>query len=84
MGKNGVVREASIHNDVCINIIRFAQQSGYSAEDLSFSPITGPKGNIEFLLFLRNEGETRPVEVDDWAERTARIVSDGHKFHINC
>ena len=84
VGKNGVVREASIHNDVCINIIRFAQQSGYSAEDLSFSPITGPKGNIEFLLFLRNEGETRPVEVDAWAEKTARIVSDGHKFHINC
>ena len=84
VGKNGVVREASIHNDVCINIIRFAQQSGYSVEDLSFSPITGPKGNIEFLLFLRNEGETRPVEVDDWAEKTARIVSDGHKFHINC
>ena len=84
VGKNGVVREASIHNDVCINIIRFAQQSGYSVEDLSFSPITGPKGNIEFLLFLRNEGETRPVEVDDWAEKTARIVSDGHRFHINC
>ena len=84
VGKNGVVREASIHNDVCINIIRFAQQAGYGVEDLSFSPITGPKGNIEFLLFLRNDGEARPVEADDWTEKTARIVSDGHKFHINC
>ena len=84
VGKNGVVREAAIHKDVCIHILRFAQQLGYRVEDLSFSPITGPKGNIEFLLFLRNEGETRPVEVDDWAEKTARIVSDGHKFHINC
>lgn len=84
VGKNGVVRDASIHRDVCINIIRFAQQAGFRVEDLSFSPITGPKGNIEFLLFLQNDDRVEPVEGDDWAEITARIVSESHKFHINC
>ena len=84
VGKNGVVREAAIHRDVCINIIRFAQEIGYAVEDLSFSPITGPKGNIEFLLFLRNTAEDASNEADDFEEKTARIVAESHTFHINC
>ncbi len=84
VGKNGVVREESIHRDVCINIMRFAQQLGYSVEDLSFSPITGPKGNIEFLLFLRNGAESASAEIDGFEEKAAQIVSNSHTFHINC
>jgi 23S rRNA (cytidine1920-2'-O)/16S rRNA (cytidine1409-2'-O)-methyltransferase len=84
VGKNGVVREASIHRDVCINIIRYAEEAGYRVEDLSFSPITGPKGNIEFLLFLRNESDTSPAGSTDFEEKVAQVVSDSHKFHINC
>ena len=84
VGKNGVVREASIHTDVCINTIRFAQELGYRVEDLSFSPITGPKGNIEFLLFLQNAAEGGPTQSDGFEEKAAQIVSDSHIFHINC
>lgn len=84
VGKNGVVREASIHRDVCINTIRFARESGYAVEDLSFSPITGPKGNIEFLLFLRNSAGEAPTETDDFAEKVAQVVADSHISHINC
>ena len=84
VGKNGVVREASIHRDVCINIIRYAEEAGYRVEDLSFSPITGPKGNIEFLLFLRNESDTSPAGSTDFEEKVAQVVSDSHIFHINC
>ena len=84
VGKNGVVREAAIHNDVCINIIRFAWESGYRVEDLSFSPITGPKGNIEFLLFLRNSDGIAHAERADLEEKVARIVAESHTFHINC
>ncbi len=84
VGKNGVVREASIHKDVCINIMRFARELGYVVKDLSYSPITGPKGNIEFLLFLQNSVESGPAEGDDFEEKAARIVADGHRFHIIC
>ena len=84
VGKNGVVRDAAIHTDVCINIIRFAQSLGYAVKDLSFSPITGPKGNIEFLLFLENTIEAGPVENDNLAEKAAQVVADSHIFHINC
>ena len=84
VGKNGVVREAAIHRDVCINSIRYAQQLGYRVEDLSFSPITGPKGNIEFLLFLQNGPDGVPAQTEDFEEKVARVVSDSHRFHINC
>ena len=84
VGKNGVVREASIHRDVCINIMHFAQDIGYVVEDLSFSPITGPKGNIEFLLFLRNTQEISPCNNDTLINKAAQVVCEGHNFHINC
>ena len=84
VGKNGVVREAAIHKDVCIHILRFAQQLGFGVEDLSFSPITGPKGNIEFLLFLQNKGEDAPADTEDFEAKVAEVVADGHRFHINC
>ena len=84
VGKNGVVRDAAIHRDVCINIMGFAQELGYTVKDLSFSPITGPKGNIEFLLFLQNPVGAALAEIDDFEEKTAQIVADSHIFHINC
>ena len=84
VGKNGVVREPSIHKDVCINIIRFAMGLGYEVKDLSFSPITGPKGNIEFLLFLQNGVEAAPEEADIFEEKTAQVVADSHIFHKFC
>ena len=84
VGKNGVVREETIHRDVCINIIRFAQETGYIVEDLSFSPITGPKGNIEFLLFLRNPVGTDGAQTDNFEDKVFQIVTDSHIFHINC
>ena len=84
VGKNGVVREASVHRDVCINIMRFATEIGYRVEDLSFSPITGPKGNIEFLLFLQNGAADPAGETWDFEEKAAAIVADGHNFHVIC
>ena len=84
VGKNGVVRDAAIHKDVCIKIMRFARSLGYAVKDLSFSPITGPKGNIEFLLFLENGVEAGTGKDDSFEEKTAQVVADSHIFHINC
>jgi len=53
VGKNGVVRDAKVHASVCRQIIDFAKELGFSVRGLSFSPIKGPKGNIEFLLHLK-------------------------------
>ena len=84
VGKNGVVREAAIHRDVCIHSMQFAQELGYGVRDLSFSPITGPKGNIEFLLFLQNGIRDGALESDTFEAKAAQIVAESHTFHINC
>ncbi len=52
VGKNGVVRDAAIHAQVVEKVVDFAQELGFFPEGLSFSPIRGPKGNVEFLVSL--------------------------------
>ncbi len=52
VGKNGVVREPNTHKRVIGEIRDFAVELGYSIGGLSFSPIRGPKGNIEYLIYL--------------------------------
>ena len=84
VGKNGVVRDPVIHEDVCIKIMTFAQESGFAVEGLSFSPITGPKGNIEFLLFLRNAPQVPQADPADFGRMAKEIVVQGHAFHENC
>ena len=52
VGKRGVVRDPAVHAAVCRQVIGFADGLGYAVRGLSFSPITGPEGNIEFLVHL--------------------------------
>jgi len=57
VGKKGIVRDPKVHLEVINKIVTFAVEQGYRVMDLSFSPITGGDGNIEFLLHLKWEGE---------------------------
>lgn len=52
VGKHGVVREAEVHEEVIVNILDFSQNSGYAMKGLTYSPIKGPEGNIEYLIHL--------------------------------
>jgi len=53
VGKKGVVRDAQVHKDVITEILEFIEKEmGWAAQALSFSPITGPEGNIEFLVHI--------------------------------
>ena len=52
VGKNGVVRDPQVHIEVLREIARFAGEMGWALQALTYSPITGPKGNIEFLAQL--------------------------------
>ena len=49
VGKKGVVRDAKVHEEVLRAFLDFAPECGFSVLDLSFSPIRGPEGNIEYL-----------------------------------
>lgn len=52
VGKKGVVREKSTHIEVVADIIEFAETVGFHILGLDFSPIKGPEGNIEYLLYI--------------------------------
>lgn len=58
VGKKGVVKDPAVHEDVLKRIMLFAEQVGFTIKDLSFSPITGGEGNIEFLLYLAKDLQT--------------------------
>lgn len=52
VGKNGVVRDKKVHMEVIDRVIDFALNNDFSVLALDFSPIKGPKGNIEYLVHL--------------------------------
>ncbi len=53
VGKNGVVRDKSVHAAVIQKICSFCLENGFDILDLDYSPIKGPEGNIEYLLYIR-------------------------------
>ena len=57
VGKNGVVRESGVHREVVAKIVDYADSIGFEVLDLDYSPIRGPEGNIEYLLYLRKDRE---------------------------
>lgn len=73
--KNGVVRDADVHIDVIRKITTLLHQNHWEIIKLTFSPIKGPKGNIEYLAFCeRREHETE--QFDD--ELIKKIVVQSH------
>jgi 23S rRNA (cytidine1920-2'-O)/16S rRNA (cytidine1409-2'-O)-methyltransferase len=72
VGKKGVVRDRKVHCEVISRVIEFAKELGCQACALDYSPITGPEGNIEYLLWLAPQGEqagsdeiTAEISVED-------------------
>jgi len=64
VGKKGVIRDKRIHQAVLDRIITFAKQEGYTLFNLTFSPITGGEGNIEFLAHLGWNCERLDTEIN--------------------
>lgn len=62
VGKKGVVRDKNVHLEVVNNVIDMAVENGFSVSGLQFSPIKGPEGNIEYLIYLEKCDE--PIVAD--------------------
>ena len=63
VGKKGVVRDPKVHREVLEQIMKYVLSIGFEILELSFSPIKGPEGNIEYLLYIRNTDQI-PEEND--------------------
>lgn len=55
VGKKGVVKDINVHLEVVNKVLDFAKETGFYVAGLSFSPIKGPEGNIEYLAYLKKE-----------------------------
>jgi len=64
VGKKGVVRDKKVHEEVVDMIVSYARSIGFQTLALSFSPIKGPEGNIEYLLYLTKDSHKENVEFD--------------------
>ncbi len=62
IGKNGIVKDKSVHLKVLEEVTKMAVETGFSVKALSFSPVQGGHGNIEFLAHL--EKSTQPNQID--------------------
>lgn len=83
IGKNGVVRDRRVHTEVIEKVERLALENGFDILGLDFSPIKGPKGNIEYLIYLkktRGEPENRSqLDVTDLVEKSHEVLDGGEK-----
>lgn len=70
VGKNGVVREEATHIEVLERVAAFAAEGGYAPRGLTYSPFKGPRGNIEYLLFLRKDGEPADIDIPGMVARS--------------
>lgn len=81
VGKKGVVRDPKVHEEVISRIVRHADEVLFEVLDLSYSPIRGPEGNIEYLIHLRKNPE-RTVYPDILAvfeKKIKEIVEEAHQ-----
>lgn len=72
VGKKGVVRDKKVHKEVLENITKQIQEHGFTIKGLDISPIKGPNGNREFLVFTKN---SEPEEIEDFNERIIELVN---------
>lgn len=85
VGKKGVVREQKVHVEVITMVSEYAASIGFDCIDLDFSPIKGPEGNIEYLLYLRkkiyneNTGEY-PAGITIPAQTVTKTVQEAHEI----
>lgn len=70
VGKKGVVREPEIHEEVIKKVLTYADMIGFEIKGLSFSPIKGPEGNIEYLVFLEKR-DNIAKDITDMTESEA-------------
>lgn len=73
VGKNGIVREEKVHVEVIEKVISYGVAAGLCPQGLTFSPMTGAKGNIEYLLHL-NKKENPNLQIDIKA-----LVAESHQ-----
>ncbi|MDD6920211.1 MAG: TlyA family RNA methyltransferase [Eubacteriales bacterium] len=73
VGKKGIVRDKNVHMEVIINVLGYAEKNGLFMKGLSYSPITGTKGNIEYLAIFDKTKSSFTIE------DVKKVVDEAHE-----
>ena len=71
VGKKGVVRDFKVHVAVIEQVLHFTKEIGFCVSGLDYSPVRGPEGNIEYLMYVKKQGEDTAFDV-------AALVTKSH------
>lgn len=77
VGKKGVVRDKTVHKNVFENTALFAKELGFKVLGVDYSPIKGPEGNIEFLLYLAKDGIVDMIN-EELIDSINKTVDEAH------
>lgn len=72
VGKKGVVRDKDTHIEVLQNFAKNAENAGFNIENITFSPIKGPEGNIEFLAHIKTQDTDFSLDIIE------KVVEEAH------
>ena len=73
VGKKGVVRDGNVHKEVIHKVFDFTREIGFKVLGLEFSPIKGPEGNIEYLMYVSKHGDEPQIDID-------ALVDESHEL----
>ena len=76
VGKHGVVKSMDVHREVVEGIIGFSQKTGFTVKGLTYSPIKGPEGNIEYLLYISKHED--PANLNDLESMINEAIDKSH------
>ena len=76
VGKKGVVRDKNVHIEVINNVIEYAKSINFKILNLDFSPVKGPEGNNEYLLYLKKKLNENEEDVEITVKD---VVENSHK-----
>lgn len=73
VGKKGVVRKPEVHEEVVRKVVDYVDLVGFHVKGLTYSPIKGPEGNIEYLIYIEKKTEI-PYETEAMTEQEAESI----------
>ncbi len=65
VGKNGIIRDKKVHGEVIENVLKYAETNGLYPLGITYSPVTGAKGNIEYLMYLSKVDTGAIIDIDE-------------------
>lgn len=78
VGKKGVIKDPKVHAEVIENVVTFARELGFGILGIDHSPIKGPEGNIEYLVYLKNKASGLDLQAEK--EEIKQVVQLSHQM----